>query len=131
MTTKTLHGCTCLKDWVKMDGKKYSGCVYGNVMGSGSQGCLLTTDKEKLDTPKCGSRADRPTLWVSRCPVEPECGWGQISTGKVKKSLARNNRKQVLKDSFFWDICEPEISGQFGRPNYPSKFFKMSRGILL
>ena len=122
MTMKTLHGCTCLKDWVKIDGKKYSGCVYGQAAESE---CPMTTDKEKLNK-RCPIIAQ-----ISSCPVEEGCGTSFSSAMHESSASSswhkRSEKSGVLIDSSYWDICEPNVSGGFGHPTTPSVFFKMSR----
>ena len=127
MTMKTLHGCTCLKDWVKIDGKKYSGCVYGQA---GDPVCPMTTDKKTLSThPRCGLAPAIPS-----CPVEKGCGdvgwWKRGEYDSLTSSEANPHKAKkagVLKNSDSWDICESAEGGSFGHPKIPSAYYKMSR----
>ena len=120
MTTKTYHGCTCLKDWVKIDGKKYSGCVYGDAT---DPKCPMTTDKQYAQKNyKCSSFVGE----ISSCPVEEGCGEHDLyddNTDWYEKA----KKGGVLKDTKFWDICEPADRASFGRPNDPSAYFRLSR----
>ena len=129
MTTKTLHGCTCLKDWVKIDGEKYSGCVYGDAA---DPKCPMTIHKGRL-TNKCVGAA-----FISSCPVEKGCGQTDASKDNTTTLLdsggdwhEKAKKHGVLKDMDYWDICEPEVSGGFGHPKIPSDFFNMSRSATM
>ena len=119
MPTKTLHGCTCLKDWVKIDGKKYSGCVYGQAAASA---CPMTTDKGKLSK-RCPMSAH-----ISSCPVEEGCGAREDHRLTIDDEFVSDSKAAgVLIQTHFWDICVPPILGGFSHPKIPHDFFKMSR----
>ena len=119
MATKTYHGCTCLKDWVKMDGKKYSGCVYGSAV---NPKCPMTTDKDIIHSnDECS-----PINKFSRCPVEKGCGVDPFWKKKASwKKQAKENG--ILKDTTYWDVCTAPDAGAFGHPRVPSMFYKLSR----
>lgn len=119
MTTKTLHGCTCLKDWVKIDGKKYSGCVYGVAEDTH---CPMTTDKYAQKNTKCSK-----SYPISHCPVEEGCGVSPRPVWEIPARRTQGREMGVLKGTGYWDICEPETPSRFGHPKSPNVFFRMSR----
>ena len=124
MTTKTYHGCTCLKDWVKIDGKKYSGCVYGKA---GSASCPMTTDKKTLGN-HCVEMA-----YISNCPVENGCGSGDHFDIAHDKGWRKEAKKQGIIDTspLNWDICEPHRGGGIGKNKIPPVFFVMSSDAII
>jgi hypothetical protein len=118
MATKTYHGCTCLKDWVKIDGKKFSGCAYGSAADSK---CPMTTDKDIINSnDECGDISK-----FRRCPVEKGCG--VYPSWKKKPSWKKQAKENgILKDTDYWDVCGAPDAGAFGHPRVPSMFYKLS-----
>jgi len=101
-----------------MDGKLYSGCVYGSLVDSN---CPITTDEDIINSnDKCS-----PINKFRRCPVEKGCGvdpfWKKKASWKKK---AKENG--LLKDTTYWDVCTAPDAGAFGHPRVPSMFYKLS-----
>ena len=71
MTKKTVHGCTCIKDWVKINGKIESGCIYGGVE---SKTCPATKDRRNASKENC-SPGDLPNDIIrENIYTEEDCG---------------------------------------------------------
>ena len=67
MTKKTVHGCKCIKDWIKINGKIESGCIYGGVE---SKVCPATKDRRNVTKENC-----HPGDLTAWCEVQKGCGY--------------------------------------------------------
>ena len=96
MVKKTVHGCTCIKDWVKVKGKLESGCIFGQIE---SKVCPATKDRRNAS--KKGCAPGDLTAW---CEVQKGCGYSPDIDQDEKIS---DYRKEALKKSGgWWDYCQ-------------------------
>ena len=100
MTKKTVHGCTCIKDWVKIKGKIESGCIYGEPGGGGCPAVKHLDKKHNRETCAPGDL----TAW---CEVQKGCGYSEPPEWRTDpKNLSGYRKKAFQKSGGWWDYCD-------------------------
>ena len=109
MTKKTVHGCTCIDDWVKIKGKIESGCIFGEPT---SKMCPPTKNRKDATKENCSSIDLSP--W---CEVQKGCGYNP--KWLHQPSITNKWRKKAFKKSEgWWDHCDYGwVESQNPRPN--------------
>ena len=96
MTKKTVHGCKCIKDWVKINGKIESGCIYGGVE---SKVCPATKDRRNLTKENC-----HPGDLTAWCEVQKGCGY--TPDIDQDENISDYRKKALKKSGGWWDYCQ-------------------------